>query len=337
MSNGAKPVFTSAEVIKAIASKGLTFEKKKENTAAPKAPAAKVPAAKGAAPKGAKSKVIRYRVLITSPRPEHKGAKFPLIMSLKGVKTTVGMTDPSNTDREVYGCTFTTSMDASGEVGKVVVLLEKEFKSFVTNAQASGEIDKKKPIFDMIQTKYKTGDKEGQDLPSPSYRLHNSFELYPETFFDINLRGKPHTEILDATKYVLDDTGKPKTNAPVVIDGEPANKDNLHKFVTRGSTIESGRMDASQFTISNFGVSYRLDVLRAVIRPAQQMSGYEDDDELIVADGNDSGPSTPVTSSSSMQKTATDTADDTDADSPADDTAADDAVDAGYDADNADG
>jgi hypothetical protein len=333
---GKKHVFSVSEAKELLTKNpnALTFEKKKPPKVVKKKPGV-----------DNKSSVDYYNVHLNNA-----SGKYTLLMRIQNVTIISAPPDPTNANdpRAKYvnedSCAIGSSIAAAGEFGEVLILIEKAFFDYVDKMKKSGEFDEQTIRRDMLQKKIKTGDDKGKLLDSPVFRMIYDDRKFATDYYDTTLQGTPRSDIRDASRVVTNAKGV-KENAPAMVDGEPINKNNLHKFATKGSVIVDGRLHMEQFSVSNMGVALKIGLGRAVIRHVVPSHGYDDDDGLVVDDGNDSGPSTPVTSSSNG-KSADDTdppaddvvADDTADDTAADDTAAgDDAVDAGYDADNVDG
>ena len=336
---GKKHVFTTAEV-KDLLTKdpnSLSFEKKK----APQI-------AKKKTGKDDKSSVDYYNVYLKNASGKHR-----FLVRIKNVTITSSPPNPNdvNDPRRQYvkddkdACAIGSNLSASGELGEVMPLIEKAFFAYVDKMKKSGEIDDQTIRRDMLQKKIKTGENKGKLLDSPVFRMVFDGTKYPDDYYDKSQCGLPRSDIRDASKIVTNAKGA-KEYAQAMVDDEPISKNNLYKFATKGSIIQDGRLHMDQFSVSNMGVSMKIILARAVIRQVIGSQGFDDDDddELNVDDGNDSGPTTPVTSSSG--KPADDAVDDVPADDADDDAVAadddtapadDDAVDAGYDADNADG
>lgn len=194
------------------------------------------------------------------------------------IEITEGVFDPDapeNDERKDYGQTITTNEERSGDFGKLMVELDAEYtktiKSWKTPAK-EGEAPKVDPdakLHPIVQSKYsmktKAVDKDkkslkGMPLKSKKIRMDVDFEKYKDDHPNKLLRGKAKTEIFDFRTQYLDANKKVQYKAATVVDpdtgvSEPVTKDNVHKFLRRGSRIVGGRFHMEYGTVSGFGIA----------------------------------------------------------------------------------
>lgn len=126
-------------------------------------------------------------------------------------------------------------------------------------------------------------DKRGQDLPEPvlNIKLKTSAH-YASNYHFIKLQNKVQSDIRDFTKVIKSRQTGVNDYAPATVmdkygQVQVVNDDNLHLFITAGSTIVSGRLNFNTGTITGTGYSAKPLAQQLVIRPMSTTVEWEDD------------------------------------------------------------
>jgi len=220
------------------------------------------------------------------------------------VMITEGVQDPEQAeeDDENKSITFVTTIEDSGDLGKLLTEMDVEFNLTMREwrkPETEGGLgliaESELKINDVLAKRYgpktkavdrETGkSKKGTPYKVPKFRMKVDFSRHGDDHIIKALRGKQKTEIYDfRTMYI--EKGMPQYKLATV-DGEPLSELNVHKFLRRGSRIVGGRLGMDYGTISNLGVSHGRMCARLIVDNKFAFTDGEDktsevtDSELI--------------------------------------------------------
>lgn len=217
--------------------------------------------------------------------------KFPACLGIRDVMITETPPDPSKGKEDArnrWGNVQVGSrVSKMGDAGIAIKMIDTEFQKQINELEEAGEltIDGHK-ISTMTQTHYSKKqhvpeEKRGTEMvdangnPDPKIRFKVDFSLYSKKHPISFMREKPKSILYDYSKptETADEFGVRYERATV--DGEPVNKDNVHKFLTYGSTIKLGRIDMNSVSQTDDWISWPMTAGMLLIEPAGE-DGFED-------------------------------------------------------------
>lgn len=155
-------------------------------------------------------------------------------------------------------------------------------------------------LHSMIQKQYGTTeqtpeDLRGKDIADPKLRFNVSFDLYPKTYFVKSMAGQPKTVIRDYKKCSTVAGKKVYELAKIAVGTDPSGntlyedicKENVHKFITRGSKIYAGTFGMSSIAVTRDRVSVHMEAMDLTILSEETVDmQFIGDDGIIVGCGN---------------------------------------------------
>ncbi|SIP85981.1 Hypothetical protein PACV_266 [Pacmanvirus A23] len=249
--------------------------------------------------------------------------------SVEDIPLTAGIAAPgtkeTNPSAEFEGTRLqlTTKLSKAGKWGQFLNLLDPEWDSQVNRLAGEGVIDLDgKKIHALMQKSFskktKAKDAEGKSLAGrpledPTIRFKIDFKPFPAKYPHKFLVGVPKTQIFDYRTRTVNEKGQEQFKLATIIDDDgrevPVTADNVHKFVTSGSTLKKGRIMMNSVSESSSYVSLTPIITRAVIEPGAE-EGFDDEDNVdmaneAVAAAFNVPDNTPTTPGSGSDETVT--------------------------------
>ena len=177
---------------------------------------------------------------------------------------------------------FASSVSKAGEFGAFIAKLQPEYRKQIDALTTAGiiKLDGQK-IHDLITLLTgKNSKNPNQPIADPYLSIKIDFDPYPMTFKPTFLAGTPRTQILDWNTRTIDASGK-ESFLPAMVMSDDGVKElvtakNLHKFVTPGSIIRSGRVNIPSVAISQAWISMPITANRVIIEPGGE-AGFSDE------------------------------------------------------------
>jgi hypothetical protein len=170
-----------------------------------------------------------------------------------------------------------------GDIGVFLGLLQPYYEKAVAAAIADGTIVvKKQEVHTLVNLNYEPDHKEHPNEPIEDYNVSFKldFEKFSENYPNAYLKGKPKTQIYDATKVYTDAAGRPQYELATVLnnEGKPELLDakNVHKFLRKGSVVVSGRVFIPSLCVSQTWVSMAMTANRLDVIPGPE-DGFSDE------------------------------------------------------------
>ena len=198
----------------------------------------------------------------------------------------MGIPDPNNPmDKRNLGGTsnnisISTRISMCGDLGRFIKVINKLFNMRVTELIREGKLPNKK-INSLISDKYSMNHKTnpGGINPDPYCNLKiDPFNKYPSTMYPDFLADKVKTVIKNIDLATTTDKGlnipsefiNPKTKVR-----EQFTRDNIHLFLTSGTTLLESKLLISAISNSSYGYSLGIHILQSVAK-SNIVDGFSD-------------------------------------------------------------
>lgn len=212
--------------------------------------------------------------------------------TVENIPLAAGMADPANKEdqRNKFEGTrmqLEYHVERAGAWGQFLRGLNPEFDRTVREMDKAGTlVIGKREVHPLYQTHYSDDHKDAKlrAQPVPADKQKGRFkieidEVFPAKYPHKFLVGQPKTIIYDArTERKVVKDGKEIVEYDVAtVDGQPLNKDNIHKFVTNGSVIVKARIMMPSTARSSKHVSLPQVANKVILMPGGA-GGFSDDD-----------------------------------------------------------
>ena len=201
-----------------------------------------------------------------------------------------GMADPANkqdrrNDHEGTRLVFETRLSTAGHFGRYLTAINAAWLMHINDMVATKVFMLgKRGIKPLLQTHFADTnlEKAGQPVDDPPIRLSLSKHKFPEKYPLEFLRGKPETELFDATQTYVDQLGNQRFISPSITqpDGKvvPVDWNNIHQFVKQGSTLmPRSIVNLPSASISQSWVAVSMILHRGIVTPPATYGGFDDD------------------------------------------------------------
>jgi hypothetical protein len=216
----------------------------------------------------------------------------------ENIALTDGMADPTNLQdkRNQYDGTrlqLQTTVSNAGDYGKALLALNPHWRAKIEKMAGEKIINLTgRKIHDLVQLTLSEDNEKnpGKPLEDPIIRFKVDFGTYPATYPHKFLAGQPKTQFFDFDKPYLDQNGQTQYRAATVVDPAtgkevPVNTKNVHLFVTPGSVIMFGRVNASSVPISQSWASLPITINRCVLKQGGP-AGFSDEAPVEATNAN---------------------------------------------------
>ena len=200
------------------------------------------------------------------------------------------------------------TVSKSGPTGEFISAAVDRFTADVNARIASGDIvpmegkDGKNLNTPLNRSYINKKTKEVMVKDDPTIRWELDFGNYPDKFYIDSMQGTPVTQFFDATK--------PKDAAgtefePLLYEGAPVTKDNIHMVVTPDSIIRRLHFTMNSVAISDKGISLKCVANKIVLEVIKKSGVSDDDDDVPLAVAGRPVPPIVVPAASTPTSTST--------------------------------